>query len=309
MNDIGEIYKYIRYLNLTISNLVEEMFAGNYRAIFKGFGLEFAEIREYIDGDDVRMIDWNVFARTGQLYSKIFQEERELGMMIVADCSASMLEADMENSKFEVQLFLFALFGAAAAMHNDRVGSIFYHREVVKFFPPRKGRKYVMQQLTCLTEHFRSTLEQHDSGHGSNLALALSLAAQRMRRRGICLIFSDFLCQGYEKELAILAHRHDVIAIRLATEYHSRFPRIGLTRLSDYESRESRFFWGYSSQLRQQYRDYWKFQEEQWRRTCRHCGIDSYSIYTNENLVQKIYDYLSMRKKAGRKSHYINWNG
>ena len=302
MTEANEIHKYIRHLNLTVSRLVQEMFAGNYRSIFKGFGLEFAEIREYMDGDDVRMIDWNVFARTAQLHSKTFQEERELAMMIIADCSASMLEANLENRKFDLQLFLFALFGTAAAMHNDRVGSIFYHHNVAEFFPPRKGRKYVMQQLSSLT----AQLKQADKNRGSNLGQALSLAAQRMRKRGICIIFSDFLIQGYEKQLAILAHRHDVIAIRLNMEYHNRFPSIGLTRLNDYESQEGQFFWGYSSKLKNRYKEYWQRQEELWQHICHRYGVDSYNINTNENLVQKIYEYLWMRRKTNRKPTEIS---
>ncbi len=298
MIETNEIHKYIRHLNLTVSRLVEEMFAGNYRAIFKGFGLEFAEIREYMDGDDVRMIDWNVFARTGQLHSKTFQEERELAMMLIADCSASMLEANMDNRKFDLQLFLFALFGAAAAMHNDRVGSIFYQQDVVQFFPPRKGRKYVMQQLSSLTRQLGRAYDNY----GSNLGRALSLAAQRMRKRGICIILSDFLSQNYEKELAILAHRHDVIAIRLNMEFHNRFPAIGLARLKDYESPESHFFWGHSTRLKNRYREYWQRQEEQWQKICRHCGVDHYDIATNEDLVQKIYEYLWLRRKKGGRS-------
>ncbi|WGK69836.1 DUF58 domain-containing protein [Candidatus Haliotispira prima] len=301
MIETSEIHKYIWHLNLTVNRLVEEMFAGNYRAIFKGFGLEFAEIREYMDGDDTRMIDWNVFARTGQLHSKTFQEERELAMVIIADCSASMLEANMSNRKFDLQLFLFALFGAAAAMHNDRVGSIFYHQDVAEFFPPRKGRKYVMQQLTSLT----AQLGRAYDNRGSNLGQALGLAAQRMRKRGICIILSDFLSLDYEKELAILAHRHDVIAIRLGMEFHNRFPSVGLSRLSDYESQESHFFWGHSADLKNRYKDYWQRQEEQWQRICHRCGVDSYSIFTNENMVQKIYEYLWMRRKNGRNHHHV----
>ncbi len=301
MLETNDIHQYIQNLNLTVSRLVEELFAGNYRAIFKGFGLEFAEIREYMDGDDMRMIDWNVFARTGQLHSKTFQEERELTMMIIADCSASMLEANMEHHKFDLQLFLFALFAAAAAMHNDRVGSIFYHQDVANFFPSRKGCKYVMQQLTSLT----TQLGHAHKNRGSNLGLALSLAAQKMHKRGICIIFSDFLSQGYEKELAILSHRHDVIAIRLSTEYHNRFPSVGLVRLSDYESQENRFFWGHSSQLKHRYKDYWQRQEEQWRKICHRYGVDHYSIQTNENIIQKIYEYLWMRRKVTHKHTYI----
>ena len=292
----AEIARYVRYLNLTLGRLVDQMFAGNYHAIFKGFGMEFAEIREYMDGDDVRTIDWNVFARTGELYSKTFQEERELAMMIIADCSASMLEANMERRIFDLQLFLFAIFGAAAAMHNDRVGSIFYHQKVARFFPPRKGRRYVMQQLSSLT----AQLQHSRANRGSNLGEALGLAAQRMRRRGICIILSDFLCAGYETELAILAHRHDVIAIRLGMEYHSSFPSMGLVRLNDYESHESHFFWGHSRHLKSRYKEYWERWEAQWNRVCRRCGIDSYSIFTNEDVIEKISFWL--RRKRQRHS-------
>lgn len=292
----GEIERYVRRLNLTISRLVDQMFAGNYHAIFKGFGLEFAEIREYTDGDDMRTIDWNVFARTGELHSKTFQEERELAMMLIADCSASMLEANMHRRIFDLQLFLFAIFGAAAAMHNDKVGSIFYHQEVARFFPPRKGRQYVMQQLSSLT----AQLAHSRANRGSNLGGALKLAAQRMRRRGICIILSDFLCAGYETELAILAHRHDVIAIRLGMEYHNSFPSIGLVRLSDYESHESHFFWGHSKHLKSQYKEYWQRWEDHWQRVCLRCGIDSYSIFTNEDMIGKIYEYLRRRSRRSR---------
>ena len=294
--DPSEIAKYVRYLNLTIRRLVDQIFAGNYQAIFKGFGLEFAEIREYIDGDDMRTIDWNVFARTGELHSKTFQEERELTMMLIADCSASMLEANIEQRTFDLQLFLFAIFGAAAAMHNDKVGSIFYHQEVEKFFPPRKGRQYVIQQLSSLT----AQLPHPRANRGSNLAAALRLAAQRMRRRGICIILSDFLCAGYERALAILAHRHDVIAIRLGMEYHNSFPSIGLVRLSDYESHESHFFWGHSKHLKSHYKEYWQRWEAQWERVCRRCGIDSYSVFTNEDMIEKIYEYLRHRSRRSR---------
>lgn len=293
MPENQDIRKRIRYLNIKINSLVEELFSGSYASIFKGFGLEFSEIREYIHGDDLRTIDWNVFARTGKLHSKKYQEERELAIMIIVDCSASMLEANLVSSKADHLLVLFALFGFAAVQNNDKVGSVLFHKDIANFYPPRRGRQYVMQQLRSITRE----LEHGEENSGTNMALALRAVAQRMRRRGVCIILSDFLHQGYNKELALLAHRHDVIAIRLQMEEHANFPNVGLVHMKDLETKEQRSFWGLSHGLRRRYHDFWQRQEEQWKLLCNATKVDHYTINTNESPEKKLYEYISRRQR------------
>lgn len=293
MTETQGIQRRIRQIRLMMTKLVKELFSGSYQSIFKGFGLEFDEIREYVAGDDPRMIDWNVFARTEELYSKTFREEREVAMMIIVDCSASMLESGQGDSrKFDHLMILFALFGFAAVLNQDRVGSVFFHRDIVNFYPPRKGRQYVMQQLGALI----GQLERGEQNRGSQLKRALQVVSQKMSRRGICVILSDFLSQSYEKELALLAHRHDVIAIRLNAKHYMNFPHLGLVNLRDLETGESAYFWGYSRRLKRSYHNFWTKHQSQWEKTCSQLKVKHYSIDTDESPEKRIYQYLSRRQ-------------
>ena len=221
----------IRRIEIRTRHLVEDLFAGSYLSVFKGRGIEFDEVRPYQPGDDVRAIDWNVTARTGELYVKRFVEERELTLMLVVDASASQDFGTRGRFKREAAVEVAATLAFAAVANNDKVGLLVFTDRVELLIPPRKGRKHVLRLI-------RDVLTFEPKGHATDVKLALDRVNQVMKRRGIVLLISDFLDdpESYRKALAIAGSRHDLIAIDLHDPLESRIDAIGLMMLEDAET-------------------------------------------------------------------------
>jgi uncharacterized protein (DUF58 family) len=226
-----EILKQVRRVEIATRGLVNDVFSGEYHSVFKGRGMNFAEVREYQHGDDIRAIDWNVTARTGAPFIKVFDEERELTVMLVVDVSASGDFGSRSRMKGEVAVEICAVLAFSATRNNDKVGLIIFSDRIEKFVPPRKGRRHVLRVL-------RELLYFEPEGRGTDITGALQYLARVVRRRAVVFVVSDFLGDGYEKALAVAGRRHDTVAIRMSDPRERQLPPVGYLELEDAETGE-----------------------------------------------------------------------
>ena len=226
-----EILKQVRRVEIATRGLVNDVFSGEYHSVFKGRGMNFAEVRAYQYGDDIRSIDWNVTARTGTPFVKVFDEERELTLMLVVDVSASVEFGSRSRMKGEVAVEICAVLAFSAITNNDKVGLIIFTDRIEKFVPPRKGRRHVLRVL-------RELLYFRPEGRGTDIAGALEYLARVVRRRAVVFVVSDFFDTGYQKALAVAGRRHDTIVIRMGDPRERELPAVGYIELEDAETGE-----------------------------------------------------------------------
>ena len=280
----------VKRLQIISTQLIEGMFSGNYRSIFKGPGLEFHEVREYQDGDDVRFIDWNVTSRMQAPYTKTFKEERELILNIVMDVSASLSEVGGGKSKRSVAETLFGIIAFAAVANNDRVGVLMFSNIIEHSVSPMKGKKHVLRLL-------HDVLTLKPKSKGSDLALALRTAQESMKKRGICFILSDFRSANYYKELSILSRKQDVIAVRIIDKLEIDYPNTGLIPLEDPETGEIINGYGRSRRFRKKYREFWELERLHWINNCKKLGIGILEVDTEEDPGQALLKFFNKRKR------------
>ena len=287
--DNRNIANKVKHLHFISRKLVDTIFAGNYHSVFKGPGLEFDEVREYSWGDDPRFIDWNVTSRMSVPYTKTFREEREVVLQVLIDTSSSLYYSSGQINKRELAGHVFTLVALAAVANNDKVGSLLFSDRIEEQIPPRKGKKHVLKQITQI-------LSVQEGRGGSNLALALTTASQTMKRRGICMILSDFRTGRYQKELSLLGRKHDVIAVRLTDPLDHDFPASGLISLEDPES-GLRWQGVGTKAMRASYRSYWEHERYLWRKNCQSAGVDTLEISTEDDPAVKLLHFFERRKK------------
>lgn len=281
----------VRRLHVRSRKLVESLFAGNYHSVFKGPGLEFDEVRDYAYGDDIRFIDWNVSSRMASPYSKTFKEERELILFLLVDMSASLGMGSGDVDKREVAGNLFALLSLAAVANDDRVGCLLFTDRIERLIVPRKGRKHVLRQIS-------DVLGYRPLGRGSDLGAALRAAAQTLKRKSIVVVLSDFRCDGYQAELALLARKHDVIAVRISDPLDEAFPPTGLIELEDPETGEGMTVWGRSAALRKEYTEFWDDHRRAWLEGCRGSGVDTLEVGTEDEPAESLQAFFRRRREA-----------
>ncbi|MFC1960907.1 DUF58 domain-containing protein, partial [Chloroflexota bacterium] len=229
-----ELMQKIRRMEIRTRHLVDELFAGEYLSIFKGRGIEFDEVRPYALGDDVRAVDWNVTARTGELHIKRYVEERELTLMLVVDASRSNDFGTVQKFKREAIAELAAILSFSATMNNDKVGLLIFTDRVELVIPPRKGRKHVLRLI-------RELLAFEPQGSGTDIKLGLDAINRLMKRRGIVFLVSDFLAdpESYRQALTIASNRHDLIAVEVRDRLEQEFENVGMVVLEDAETGRS----------------------------------------------------------------------
>jgi uncharacterized protein (DUF58 family) len=227
--DRHELLTKITTFPLAARGLTEDLLSGDFRSVFKGQGIEFDEVRHYETGDDVRSIDWNVSARFGTPYVKMYREEREMTVCIIMDNSASMHTAAGALSRWEQGVMAAALIAFSAEQAGQRVSAVFFDREISKIFPPRKGRPHTMALISA-------ALEARPRGKGSGLGNALTGAGRLLKRRSLVVIISDFLCVNWEHEMGNMSRRHDVIALGITSPLDGEIPDGGLLTVEDPET-------------------------------------------------------------------------
>ena len=280
----------LRSIELVSTRLVESLLAGGYRSVFRGQGIEFDEVREYAPGDDMRLIDWNVTSRMGSPYTKVFREERELTLFLLADVSASLYAGSGAVGKDQVALLVFAILALAAVANNDRVGAAFFSDRIEQWASPAKGRKHVTRLLNDFAGY-------RARGRGSEMTAALRAANESLKRRGICILLSDFKTDGFWDELAQLARKHDVIAVRITDPADFAFPEAGLIDLVDAESDRSILSAGSTSRFSDRYAACAADWHSRWLEGCRRRGVETLEISTSEEPGEKLFRFFEHRRR------------
>ena len=285
-----EVLENVRRLEIGTKGLVNEIFSGEYHTVFKGRGMEFAEVREYVPGDDIRLIDWNVSARTGSPFIKVFSEERELSMMLVVDMSRSGTFGTSYRMKDEVAIEICALLAFSAMKNNDKVGLLIFTDRVEKFIPPRKGRQHVLRVLREIVYH-----EPENKGTDMNTALEYLLRV--IRRNSVVFILSDFMDDGFQKSLRVVSSKHDVIAIKVTDKLEMQLPDAGLISLVDAETGENVVVDTSDAKIRNSYSALRQAQQEGLEKMFKKINLDYINIKTGESYVEPLYKFFRKRAK------------
>jgi len=289
----AEILKKVKRIEIRTRNLVNTVFAGEYHSVFKGRGMAFSEVREYFPGDEIRTIDWNVTARTGAPYVKVFEEERELTVMLMVDASASGDFGTVAQMKGEIGAEICALLAFSAIQNNDRVGLIVFTDAVELFIPPKKGKTHVLRVIRELL-YFRPT------GKGTRIDAALEYFNRVTRRRSVAFLVSDFMASGYEKALRIAHRRHDLVALVLGDPREFELPDIGIVELEDAETGAGMLVDFGDAGVREVFATHARHMAETRRRMFRSLGVDAVEISTRISYVEPLMRFFKMRARKMR---------
>jgi uncharacterized protein (DUF58 family) len=284
------VLKKVRQIEIRTRHLVNDVLSGEYHSVFKGRGMEFAEVREYEPGDDIRTIDWNVTARMGRPYIKRFTEERELTVILVVDVSASSNFGTFEQMKGEIVAELCAVLAFAAIKNNDRVGLLIFTDQIEKFIPPKKGRSHILRVI-------RELLYTQPEQPGTDITQALEYLNKVITRRSIVFMVSDFLTSDYMTPLRIANKRHDMVAITITDPREIRLPPVGLIELEDVETGEEVLIDTNDKAWLQAYQKMNIQRREERDRQFRLMGVDAVHISTDRPYIDPLIQFFRMRER------------
>ncbi|MFT4760505.1 MAG: hypothetical protein ACI9XO_002952 [Paraglaciecola sp.] len=287
--ETADIIKKVRKIEIKTRGLSRQLFSGEYHSTFKGRGMSFSEVRNYQFGDDVRNIDWNVTARTGDPHIKVFEEERELTVMLLIDVSQSSYFGTTNQLKQGIMTEISAVLSFSAIQNNDKVGVLFFSDKVEKFIPPKKGKSHILRII-------RELIDFHPESNGTNIGEALRYFNNLVKKRSICFILSDFMNTGYEDPLRIAARRHDIIGVHLYDPREKEIPNIGLIRAVDAETGKVGWIDTGMASVRQKYADIFNKNFDYFRNTFLKSGTDYISIQTDESYVNALLKFFKKRK-------------
>jgi uncharacterized protein (DUF58 family) len=285
-----EVIKKIQRIHIHTNYLVNDILAGEYESAFRGRGIEFEEVREYHPGDDVRDIDWNVTARMGHPYVKVYREERELTIMLVVDVSNSGQFGSVTRLKNEVAAEIAAVLAFAAVKSNDKVGLIIFSDVIEKFIPPKKGRNHVWRVI-------REVLEHKPQSKETDINAVLDFLNKITTRRVIAFLISDFIAQEFQKLLRITNKKHDVIAISITDPREKELPKVGLIELEDAETGEVILIDTNDSNTRKGFSALAARTTKDTQEILRKCNVDYIGIYTNQPYIHPLMKFFRMREK------------
>jgi uncharacterized protein (DUF58 family) len=287
-----ELMKKIRRIEIRTRRLVNDSFAGEYHSVFKGRGMEFDEVRPYQVGDEIRTIDWNVTARTGEPHVKRYVEERELTVMLLVDASGSEDFGSVQRFKRELAAELTAVLAFAATTNNDRVGLVMFTDQIELIIPPRKGRTHVLRLI-------RELLAFKPQGRGTDLKLGLDTVNRLLKRRGILFLISDFIADAdkYHRALAVTNRRHDLVAVGLYDPLEKNIQDIGILSLQDPETEEVVWVDTSSNAWRQSYQQRLQLLEMDKQRIFRKSKVSRIKIGTNEDYTNPLMSFFNERAK------------
>jgi len=288
-----EVVRKIRRIQITTSRMVTDVFAGQYKSVFKGRGMEFEEVREYQPGDEIRSIDWNVTARMGHPYVKKFVEERELTIMILLDKSLSCAFASTNQLKSQLAAELCSLLAFSAIQNNDKVGLIVFTDKIEKFVPPRKGIRHVLRVV-------REALYFKPSGKATDIPGAISYLNRVTKRRTITFIVSDFYSPEFKKQLSIANKRHDIIAVTITDPRELEIPNVGIVKLEDAETGKDFLLDTSLSETRSAYKAKALRLFREREKVFRSVGVDNVDIRTNVPYFQTLFRFFRMRERRAR---------
>jgi uncharacterized protein (DUF58 family) len=285
-----EVLKRVRQIEIRTNREVTDVLGGQYHSVFKGHGMEFEEVREYLPGDEVRAIDWNVTARFGHPFIKKFKEERELTVMLVVDVSASGQFGSVRQSKNELAAELAAVLAFSAIRNNDKVGVILFTDRIEKFIAPKKGRRHVLRVI-------REILAFEPQGSGTDLSLALDYLNHVQRRRAVCFLLSDFQDENFLKQLRVAGKRHDVVALSLRDPREEELPPVGLVELRDAETGEHALVDTLDWNVREQFAAHARRRLETLRQLLRSAAVDHVQIRCDADYMLPLIRFFRMRER------------
>lgn len=285
-----ELLKQVREIEIRTKGLVNQVFSGEYHSVFKGRGMEFSEVREYQFGDDIRNIDWNVTARFGHPYVKIFEEERELTVIMMVDLSGSLAFGSKEKTKQRIAAEVSAILSFSALKNNDKVGLLLFTDKIEKFVPPRKGRKHVLRIV-------REVLSFKPEGNKTDLKSALEYLNRAVKKRSIVFLLSDFIDDGFEKILRVVSKKHDLIGLVLEDRREKEFPKLGLMKVIDPETETEKWIDTSSNIFRRNFIIRTKELSEKRKYIFRSNKIDSVNIQTGENYIKPLVQFFKLRER------------
>ncbi len=288
-----EILKKVRHIEIMTKSLVEDVFSGEYHSIFKGLGMEFSEVREYQDGDDIRFIDWNVTARMGHPYVKKFVEERELTVVFLVDASGSGLFGSVDRIKNEYAAEICAVLAFSAIKNSDRVGLVVATDQVEKVVVPKKGRKHVLRVI-------RELLFFEPQHRGTSLRAGLEYCLHVLNRKSVVFVVSDFLDEGYDRQLRILGRRHDVILMRITDPRELELPLVGLMRLEDAETGRVEVVDISSPRISKEFRDLVEQRRSSQDEFFKSAGLDYIDLTVGNSYIEPLMAFFHMREKKFR---------
>ena len=288
--DTTELLKKVRKIEIKTKGLSQNIFAGEYHSAFKGRGMTFSEVREYQYGDDIRDIDWNVTARHNRPYIKVYEEERELTVMLLIDMSGSKNFGAEGVVKQEMITEIAATLAFSAIQNNDKIGVIFFSDKVEKFIPPKKGRKHILRIISEL-------LDFKPENRGTDIGYVLQYMTDAIKKRCTAFIISDFIDDhDYYKPLSIASRKHDVTALQVYDKRDTQLPNIGLMRITDAELGTDKWIDTGSQKVRQAYSKWWYERQQYMTGTAQKCKVETASIATDEDYVKAL---MALFKKRG----------
>ncbi|HOO18769.1 MAG TPA: DUF58 domain-containing protein [Paludibacteraceae bacterium] len=288
--ETSEIIKKVRRIEIKSRGLSQNIFAGAYHSVFKGRGMTFSEVREYQYGDDIRNIDWNVTARFAHPYVKIFEEERELTVMLLIDVSGSSEFGSISRMKKDIITEIAATLAFSTIQNHDKIGVIFFSDKIEKFIPPKKGRKHVLYII-------RELVDFEPESNKTNIAAALRYFTNAIKKRSTAFLISDFIDEDFENELTIANRKHDVIALQIYDIRETEIPNVGLIKLKDAETGDRIWLDASDKNLRTFYKHKWEENQLKLERTFTKAKVDAVSISTSDDYVKALLKLFKMRAK------------
>lgn len=289
--DTKELLKKVRKIEIKTRGLSNHIFSGEYHSAFKGRGMAFSEVREYQVGDEIRTIDWNVTARFNHPYVKVFDEERELTVMLLMDVSGSGNFGTISQQKLDLATELCAVLAFSAIQNNDKVGVVFFSDKIEKFIPPKKGRSHILMII-------RELIDFTPENKGTDVAEALRYFTRAIKKKCTAFIISDFMSAGFEAELKIANKKHDIIALRLFDKHEEEFPDLGLIPVKDEESGEIHWINTGDTKVREAFKVDALKRNAALKDTFSRSGVDATEIGTHESYVKPL---MTLFKKRGNK--------
>jgi uncharacterized protein (DUF58 family) len=286
-----ELLKKVRKIEIKTRGLSSHIFSGEYHSAFKGRGMAFSEVREYMAGDDIRAIDWNVTARFGHPYIKVFEEERELTVMLLVDVSGSGSFGTRNQFKKDLMTELCAVLSFSAIQNNDKIGLIFFSDKIEKFIPPKKGKSHILRIIRELIE-FQPTSTKTD------ISEALRYVSNIIKKRSICFVMSDYLDEGFEDSMRLANKKHDIVALQIYDTSETDLPDSGLIKFRDAETGETMLIDSGDKNVRKIFRQNWLRHERRIQDALSRCGVDKVKIKTDESYITPL---MLLFKRRGSK--------
>ncbi len=286
----SELIKKVHKIEIKTKGLSNHIFAGEYNTAFKGKGMAFSEVREYQPGDDIRLIDWNVTARFNSPYVKVFEEEREMTVILLIDVSNSENFGTQKQTKKDLSTEISAVLSFSAIHNNDKIGVVFFSDKIEKFIPPKKGKKHILRII-------RELITFKPESIGTKIGKALEYFNNVIKKRAICFIISDFIDDSFEVPLKIANKKHDVVAIKISDLREKELPNIGLVKIKDSESKQFTWIDTSDKATRDKYKhENYKYENEIINQL-KNSGVDTINISTNEDYIKPLMNFFKRREK------------